>query len=360
MYTGKLDMFHNRRNKCMIAVADRICLTLGCMAQETVDQDRAIRCHTFCCFHIDSQIFRIVYHFHATSAQYIGRTNHNRITDLFCNRKCLIHIHCHTCFRHRNTQFVHHRTEQISVFCHIDDFRRSTKDLHPVFFQICRQIQRCLATELCDHTKRLFLLINRQYIFQCQRLKIQFIGSIIVGRYGFRVTVYDDRLKTCFFQSHRRMYTAIVKFDTLTDTVRTAAEDHDLILVIADRTFVFAVIGGVIVSIIFRSAYMNTFPRFFHALCDSRIADVFFRNSQDLSQIFVRETVQFCLFQGFRSRHLTFVCQKCFLFFHQFFHLFDEVVFDLCQRKQFVHRCTFSQCFIHDKLSLAVRFYQHL
>ena len=83
------------------------------------------------------------------------------------------------------------------------------------------------------------------------------------------------------------MYTAIVKFDTLTDTVWTAAEDHDLILVIADRTFVFAVIGGVIVSIIFRSAYMNTFPRFLHTLCDSRITDVFFRNFQDLSQIFV-------------------------------------------------------------------------
>ena len=38
MYAGKLDMFHNRRNKCMITVADRICLTLGCMTQETVDQ----------------------------------------------------------------------------------------------------------------------------------------------------------------------------------------------------------------------------------------------------------------------------------------------------------------------------------
>ena len=156
------------------------------------------------------------------------------------------------------------------------------------------------------------------------------------------------------------MYTAIVKFNTLTDTVRTAAKDHDLVLIVTYRTFILAMIRRVIVSIVFCSAYMYTFPCFFHTFGDSCVTDIFFRNFQDLSQIFVRETVQFCLFQGFRSRYLTFVCQKRFLFFYQFFHLFDEIVFDLCQSKQFVYRCTFSQCFVHDKLSLAARFYQHL
>ena len=39
MYTGKLDMLHNSRYVSMFAVADRICLALHCMTQETVDQD---------------------------------------------------------------------------------------------------------------------------------------------------------------------------------------------------------------------------------------------------------------------------------------------------------------------------------
>ena len=123
MYTGKLDMLHNSRYVSMFAVADRICLALHCMTQETVDQDRTVRCHTFCCFHVNFQIFRIIYNFHAASAKYIGRTYHNRIADAFCDRQCLIYIYCHACFRHRDLKFVHHCTEQVTVFCHINDSR---------------------------------------------------------------------------------------------------------------------------------------------------------------------------------------------------------------------------------------------
>ena len=58
------------------------------------------------------------------------------------------------------------------------------------------------------------------------------------------------------------MYTAVVKFDTLTDTVWSAAQNHNFLFLIAYRTFIFYMVSGIIVSTVFCSAYMYTFQCF--------------------------------------------------------------------------------------------------
>ena len=83
--TCQLDMLHNSRNKYVLAIADSICLTLGCMMQETVNQDRTIRSYTDSCSHIEGHRFIVMNNLHAAAAKYIGRTNHNRVTDLIRN-----------------------------------------------------------------------------------------------------------------------------------------------------------------------------------------------------------------------------------------------------------------------------------
>ena len=42
-------------------------------------------------------------------------------------------------------------------------------------------------------------------------------------------------------QCYGSMYAAVIEFDTLTDTVRTAAEDHNLLFVGIDRAFVLCI-----------------------------------------------------------------------------------------------------------------------
>ena len=74
------------------------------------------------------------------------------------------------------------------------------------------------------------------------------------------------------------MNAAVVEFDTLTYSVGTAAENHYLGLV-ADRAFILVkMIGGVVVSRIIRTAYMNAFPRFLYAKADTGISDLFLCN----------------------------------------------------------------------------------
>ena len=116
MHAGQLDVLHNRRNESVGAVADGVRLTFHGMIQETVDENRTIRCHSNSSFHVANHSFFIVNDFHATATQHVGRTNHNRITDSVRCGKGFLHSGCHTGFRHRNLQLLHHSAEQISVF----------------------------------------------------------------------------------------------------------------------------------------------------------------------------------------------------------------------------------------------------
>ena len=116
----------------------------------------------------------------------------------------------------------------VSVLCKVNGFGSCTEDIHAVFLQIICKVQRCLTAELCNNSDGLFLFMDRENIFECKRLKIELVGSIIVCGNGFGVTVYDNRLKAEFFEGKCRMNTAVVKFDTLTDSVGTSAENHNL------------------------------------------------------------------------------------------------------------------------------------
>ena len=160
MYAGKLDVFHDSRNECVRSVTDRICLALQRMIQEAVDQNRTIRCHAYGSVHISCHAFFVVNNFHTTSAKYIGRANHNRVADFFSNGNGFFDCRSHSGFRHWNFQFFHHGAEQVAVLRQVDDRWRSSKNLDAVFLQLCRQIQRCLSSELCDDAQRLLFVVD--------------------------------------------------------------------------------------------------------------------------------------------------------------------------------------------------------
>ena len=73
--------------------------------------------------------------------------------------------------------------------------------------------------------------MDSENVFQCERLEIELVGSIVVCGYSLRVAVYDDGLEAELLQSKCSMYAAVVELDALADSVRTAAKDHDLLVV---------------------------------------------------------------------------------------------------------------------------------
>ncbi len=97
------------------------------------------------------------------------------------------------------------------------------------------QFQRGLAAELDDHAHDgavfLFPTHNVDDVFRGQRLEIEAVCGIVIGGNGFRVAVDHDGLMTGLAAGHNRMNAAIIELDALTDPVRTAAKDDDLVAV---------------------------------------------------------------------------------------------------------------------------------
>jgi hypothetical protein len=94
------------------------------------------------------------------------------------------------------------------------------------------ELQRRLAAELDDDAvQRAVLLLDAQdlqHVFERQRLEIEPVGGVVVGRDRLGVAVDHDRLVAGPGQREAGVDAAVVELDALADPVRAAAEDHDL------------------------------------------------------------------------------------------------------------------------------------
>ena len=151
------------------------------------------------------------------------------------------------------------------------------------------------------------------------------------------------------------MYTAIIKLNSLSDAVRSAAEDHDLRLVIIYRILIFGIVGGVVICAVLGTAYMNALPCLFHAETDSLVPDVFFRNFQNLAQIFIGKSIFLCRDQRFIRRKLAFILHQSLFLFHEFLHLLYKIMFYFRNFMNFFYCCTFPECLIHHKMPFTGR-----
>src|SRR5690606_8737970 len=67
-----------------------------------------------------------------------------------------------------------------------------------------------------------------QHVFGRQRLEIQAVGGVVVGRDRLGVAVDHDRLDADVGKGEGGVAAAVVELDALTDAVGAAAEDHGL------------------------------------------------------------------------------------------------------------------------------------
>ena len=182
--------------------------------------------------------------FHRAAAQHVARAHHQRVTDDLGLDEGFLEAARGGVFRLDQTELLDHLLETLAVFGAVDGVRRGADDRHTGGFELTRQLQRRLATELDDDTDRLFLVGDLQHVFQGDRLEVEAIGSVVVGRDRFRVAVDHDGLVAVRAHGEGGVDTAVVELDALADTVRTATQHHDLLLV-ADFRLALFLIGGV-------------------------------------------------------------------------------------------------------------------
>ena len=150
------------------------------MIEETVDQDRPVGSDADSSQHIILHSIVVVNDFHAASAQDIGRPHHDRITDLVRYFGGFLYSGRHSGLRHGDPELVHHEAELITVFSQVDHFGLCAENADTVRFEVGSQVQRCLTAELSDDADRFLLIVDRQHVFESERLKIQLIGCVII------------------------------------------------------------------------------------------------------------------------------------------------------------------------------------
>ncbi len=85
-----------------------------------------------------------------------------------------------------------------------------------------------------DSLERAFALFRRNnfdHVLGGQRLEIEPVGGVVVGRDRLRVAVDHDGFIAGLGQREAGVAAAVVELDTLTDAVRSAAQDYDLIAI---------------------------------------------------------------------------------------------------------------------------------
>ncbi len=170
---------------------------------------------------------------HGTAAKHIGGPHHHRIADLMRLLLGQFGRGGGGVGRLLEVEGLQQHLESLAVLGQVDGVGRGAENRDIGLFQRCRQLQRRLAAELDDDAQNLALaLLDANQLddgFGGQRLEIQAVRGVVVGRYGFRVAVDHDGLLPGLVQGIRRMDAAIVELDALADAVGPAAQDDHLL-----------------------------------------------------------------------------------------------------------------------------------
>ena len=135
-----------------------------------------------------------------------------------------------------NLQIVQQLAEALAILGQIDILRIGADDGHARGLQRQRQRQRSLPAELHDHAVGLFGVADVQHFFERQRLEVQTVAGVVIGRDGLRIAVDHDRLDAELLQRERRVAAAVIELDSLADAIGAAAQDHHF-LAIGGRGF---------------------------------------------------------------------------------------------------------------------------
>ena len=220
------DVLHDAGDINVLAVTQRIHVNFDGILQIAVQQHRAGARHHHGFTHVAIQRGIVVDDFHGAATQHITWADHQRIADLFRHRFGFVHRARQTVRRLQQVGFLQQNLEPLAVFRQIDGVRRGAEDRNAFFFKRCGQFKWRLPAQLHDHTLEravaLFFAQNLDHVFGGQRLEVQTIRCVVIGRHGFRIAVDHDGLVTGFFQRVSRVYTAVIELDPLPDAVRSA------------------------------------------------------------------------------------------------------------------------------------------
>ncbi len=229
MHPRLLDVLHDAADQHIGAVANAVHVDLDGVREIAVQQHGRIVRHLDRFAHVAFEIRLLMHDLHGAAAQHVARPHHHRIADLLGELHRLGRRARGAVGRLAQLELFEQLLEALAVFGDVDRIGAGADDRHARGGQAAREIERCLAAVLHDHAPGLLQVDDLEHVFHGERLEVQPVGGVVVGRDRLRVAVHHDGLKTIFAQRERGVHAAVVELDALADAVRAAAEHHDFL-----------------------------------------------------------------------------------------------------------------------------------
>ena len=224
-----LDVLHDSADDHFLAVGDAVDVDLDGEIEETVEQHGALIGDLHGLGHVLGQVVLAVDDLHGPPAEHVRRAHDERITDLPGQRDGFLGRARGSIGRLLEAQPVDEILEAFPILGEVDRIGRGADDRHAGRFEIARELERGLSAELHDDAAGLFPVHDLEHVLERQRLEIEPVGGVVVGRDRLRIAVDHDGLETRFAERESGMHATVVELDALADPVRPAAEDHDLV-----------------------------------------------------------------------------------------------------------------------------------
>ncbi len=220
MDAGLLDVLHDAAQVELGAVVEGVHVDLDGLVEELVDQHRVA---ALLGRHVGGERLLVVHDGHAGPAEHVGGADEHGVADLGGDLAGLADGHGGAVLGGGQARLGQHPPERAALLGQVDRLGRGADDGHARVLQRLRQAQRRLPAELHDHAgDRACLLLgvhDLQDVLQRERLEVEPVGGVVVGRDGLGVAVDHDGLEPGPRQLERGVHAGVVELDALPDAV---------------------------------------------------------------------------------------------------------------------------------------------
>ena len=221
-----LNVLHNSRDEDVLAVADCVNLNLGTL-QIFVNKNRVFDILREDNRHILLNVGVVEGDNHILTAEHVGRTEKNRIADFVRNVERFLGCHNGNASGTLDVVLFEQLVKALSVLRHINGVIGGAENIHAVVAHELGELDSGLTAERDHDAVGILGLDDAHHVLVGERLKVESVGGVKVGRNGFGVVVDDHHVVACLLERPYAVNGGVVELDTLTDTDRTGAENDD-------------------------------------------------------------------------------------------------------------------------------------
>ncbi len=241
---GFLDVLHDAGDQHVLAVAERVDIDFDGVFEEAVDQHGAVLREGDGFAHVAAHAVFVVDDHHGAAAEHVAGAHQHRIADALRDLDGFVGAGRRAVCGRGNLQVVEQFAEELAVFGEIDVLGIGADDRHAEPLQRQRESERRLPAELHDHAVGLFGVDDVQHVFERERLEVEAVAGVVIGRDGLGIAVDHDRFDVFVLQRERRVAAAVIELDSLADAVGSAAQNHDLFAIVGVG-FAGGFVGGI-------------------------------------------------------------------------------------------------------------------